>query len=516
MSPPENGNQGGQGAPDSGKLTVATPETFRLPSTALFLGLIPIFSGQARRRDLAQSLVDDGRPKLDDTGRLRPTQVQTYIVYSGKESEARTSVSLFQDDPLWREGELSALIRRQFGPSGLKHLLGLFCAAEERGAGSGGFIFDINRHLDILGYKRSNRVLGRAYHTARRLSEAREIVALLCSLTIVQEVRAGTRRGQTYKVRLLLDEASQESWEETVESSEQIRARFTTNERIYLRINPHLFTLAIEGTREQALSYTHQLKKLARENAQTQALTLALGVHLPIKFRLNGCQPVRYGARHFLRMAGLTDEGRSAYDKLERVEKSLRYMVEQGYLSGFETERFRYETPPEAGAASSPPAEAPPPARPRPRLQQKAGGLREGLDPLEEAWQVEAPLFLRQMLAQTLARRAAHQLAAAPPGGPGLDRGLRRAEAETGGEALPSPPPPRPSFEPALPGVEPGGAPPTAAELLRQVRVKLGLSQKQLARRLSITQAAVSMAEAGRRPRMAARLLAETRRLRPD
>ena len=66
-----------------------------------------------------------------------------------------------------------------------------------------------------------------------------------------------------------------------------------------------------------------------------------------------------------------------------------------------------------------------------------------------------------------------------------------------------------------LPGVETGGQPPGAAELLKHVRRELGLQQAELARRLGVTQAAVSMAEAGKRPRMAERLLEKARRLPP-
>src|SRR5579862_662249 len=156
--------------------------TFRLPSTALFLGLMPVFSGLSRRSDLASILSDDhSREKESGNGTEegRAPKIRTYIIYSGRESQARTSLSLFDNDPLWSEGELSTLIKRQFGPSGLKHLLGVLIAAEEQSAQTGspygGFIFDASRHLDILGYKRSNRVNGKGYHTARHLKEAREI-----------------------------------------------------------------------------------------------------------------------------------------------------------------------------------------------------------------------------------------------------------------------------------------------------------------------------------------------------
>lgn len=487
-------------ASDEAPLATAAPApapeapTFRLPSTALFLGLLPVFSGQARRGDLAAELIDDGRPRLDARGILRPTQVRTYIVHSGRESEARTSLSLFHDDPVWEEGELSALIKRQFGPTGLKHLLGVLIAAEEAGGVSGppgGFVFDVNHHLDLLGYKRSNRVNGRGYHTTKHLAEAREIVTLLCSLSIVQEIRLGTRRGMTVKVRLLLDEASAENWEEVLADGDSLRERIRTNERIYLRINPHLFSLAAEGTRAQQFFYTHQLRQLARENAHSQTLTLTLGVHLPIKFRMSGCMPVRYSARAFLRMAGVPDEEYTAYEQLERLEKSLRYMVERGYLGAFETARYRYAPEEESGPER--------PAKPKLVLKPRTG--RPDEDPLEETWQAETPAFLKQLLATTLARRAEQGLPAASP-----DAHTPLVDAA---QAIAGP------AQPAFPGLELDGPPPHAGELLKQVRIKLGLSQGQLAKRLNVTQAAVSMAEAGRRPHMAQRLFELARRLAP-
>jgi DNA-binding XRE family transcriptional regulator len=472
--------------------------TFRLPSTALFLGLLPVFSGQARRGDLAAELVDDGRPRADSHGVLRSTQVRTYIVYSGRESEARTSLSLFKDDPLWQEGELSALIKRQFGPAGLKHLLGVFIAAEEsasqREGFPGSFVFDVNKHLDVLGYKRANRVNNKAYHTTKHLAEAREIIALLCSLTIVQEIRLGTRRGMTVKIRLLLDEAAAESWEDVVSDGAKLRERIMTNERVYLRLNPHLFSIAAEGTRRQQFLYTHQLTRLSRENAHSQALTLTLGVHLPIKFRMSGCAPVRYTARSFLRMAGIPDEEYTAYEQLERVEKTLRYMVDQGYVSAFETPRYRYAPDP-----VPPDAPVNPQRPPRGRLVLKSQKPRGHEDPLEETWQVEAPAFLQQLLTAPLAPRDEASAAALPSG---VGQGRPAAGAA--------------SRQPTLPGMDLGGPPPHAGELLKEVRAKLGLSQGQLARRLGFTQAAISMAEAGKRPQMAQRLFEAARRLRPD
>ena len=99
---------------------------------------------------------------------------------------------------------------------------------------------------------------------------------------------------------------------------------------LFLRYNPHLFMAAAKGSMRTRFAYTLQLRKLARENARSHGLALTLGVHLPIKFRLNGCEPLRLSARAFLRMAGIAEDEYTRYEHLERLETTLRHMVEQG------------------------------------------------------------------------------------------------------------------------------------------------------------------------------------------
>src|SRR5439155_21953962 len=99
---------------------------------------------------------------------------------------------------------------------------------------------------------------------------------------------------------------------------------------------------AAEGKQESKYMYTLQLQKLARENARSHGLTLTLGVHLPIKFRMNSGRPLELTARSFLRMAGLVEEEYTRYEHLERIENTLKHMVEQGYIAAFETERYKY------------------------------------------------------------------------------------------------------------------------------------------------------------------------------
>ena len=360
--------------------------------------------------------------------------------------------------------------------------------AHETGSVHSGFIFDASRHLDILGYTRSNRVNGKGYHTARHLREAREIVTLLCSLTIVQEIRLGTRRGTTLKIKLLQDEASAEAWEETIADGVKLKERIVTNEKIFLRFNPHLFLAAVEGTEQIRYMYTLQLQKLARENSRAHGMTLTLGVHLPIKFRMNAGRKLELTARSFLRMAGIVEEDYTRYEHLDKLENTLRYMVEQGYISSFETERYRYAATPESPDK--------PGRRQRAHLELKAEESLHPGEPLEEVWRVEPPEFLRDMLIGSDAAGAKMQAQ--------LDE-LARTSAARG-----------PRSYPMLPGFEPGGRPPGAGERLKQVRLALKLQQLELAKKLGVTQAAVSMAEAGKRPKMAQRLLEMARRIVPD
>ncbi len=477
--------------PDTELTQTVPPATFRLPSTALFLGLMPVFSGLARRADLSSVLSDDANSPKESSSEAAQ-RVRTYIIYSGRESQARTSLSLFDNDPLWSEGELSTLIKRQFGPTGLKHLLGVLIAAEDQARETGsihsGFIFDASRHLDILGYTRSNRVNGKGYHTARHLKEAREIVTLLCSLTIVQEIRLGTRRGTTLKIKLLQDEASAEAWEETIADGDKLKERIVTNEKIFLRFNPHLFVAAVEGTEQIRYMYTLQLQKLARENQRTHSMTLTLGVHLPIKFRMNAGRKLELTARSFLRMAGIVEEDYTRYEHLDKLENTLRYMVEQGYISAFETERYRYAAAPETPDK--------PVKRSRAQLELKSTESLHPGEPLEEMWRVDPPEFLRDMLIGSDTASAKMQAQ--------LDE-LARTSAPRGPRAYP-----------LLPGFEPGGRPPGAGERLKQIRSDLKMQQLELAKKLGVTQAAVSMAEAGKRPKMAQRLLEMARRIIPD
>ena len=454
---------------------------------------MPVFSGLARRADLASILSDEPPQETAEARKIR-----TYIIYSGRESQARTSLSLFDDDPLWSEGELSMLIKRQFGPVGLKHLLGVLIAAEEQSQTPAGpavadlFSMPAGFYLDILGYSRSNKVNGKGYHTARHLKEAREIVTLLCSLTIVQEIRLGTRRGTTLKIRLLHDEASAEAWEETVTDADKLKERIVTNEKIFLRFNPHLFMAAVQGTQEMKYIYTLQLQKLAHENARTQGLTLTLGVHLPIKFRLNGGMPLVLTARSFLRMAGIVEEEYTRYEQLERLENALKYMVEQGYLQSFETERYRY-----IAAPPDPRAELPGRMMKRQRASHelKHAEISKPGEPLEEVWRVDPPTFLKQLLLNDSATEQVREQ---------FDELARTSFAKG------------PRSVPLLPGFDLGGRPPTSGELLRQVRTGMKMQQSELARRLDVTQAAISMAEAGKRPKMAKRLLEMARRLMPE
>jgi len=456
-----------------GTLPDLGPDVFRLPSTPLFLGLLPIFSGQARLGDLHSS------GPVPDPSLMRPADVRTFVMYQSEDVETRTSVKLLAGDEEQTQHFHTAILRH-FGPLGLKHLLGIFLAAEETPSeGPGGFVLDLNRHLDRLGYKRSNVVSGRKYHTGQHLSEARAVVRLLCGCTLVHEIRLGPKRGTTIRVRLLLDEAESENWHEEVADGQQLLERIRHQRRLYLRVNPFLYSTAIGGAKDQRGAYTYQLRQLVRENAQQRPWVLILGTALPIQFGLNGGAPVRDKGAFFARLGGETGA-------LERVEEALKYMVEKGYLAAFETERFRYAIDERKRLT------APQSRPPKPQLTMKRCA-RTNCE-ADEVWQVEAPCFLPELL-------KTHRETPALP-----------ANADAPEVWAPKPAPR--TKQPMLPGLEGVADDAHPGELLRMERERVGLSQGELAKTLGYTQAAISMAEAGKRPKMARKLLAAARQLR--
>jgi DNA-binding XRE family transcriptional regulator len=366
---------------------------------------------------------------------------------------------------------------------GLKHLLGVFVAAEDACVDEplpGGFVLDLNRHLDRLGFKRSKVVAGQKAHSAEHLTEARSVLRLLCESSLVQEIRLGPRRGTTIRIRFLIDEATSEGWHETVAEGERSRERAFLRERVFLRINPYLYSTALKGEREQQAFYTYQLRQLVRENAEQRPWVLILGTALPVRFGLSGGAPVRESLRSVLDLGGA-----SLGDPAARVqvEETLKYMVERGYLGAFETERFRYEV--ELRQALS----AAPGQPPKPRLILKPA--TPGNPGEDEIWQIEPPHFLPELL-----HRAS------------------RVSLQTNGSA-PDFARNTPAEEPMLPGMEGMTERTSEGEMLRLLRERLGLSQGQLARTLGYTQAAISMAEAGKRPRMAKKIIEAARQIKP-
>lgn len=455
---------------------------FRLPSSPLFLGLLPVFSGQARLGDLNEQTV----PSLEASTALpevvRPAEIRTFVLSRPSQAREEDGLCWPGDEPVRESLDLRTAILRSFGPMGLKHLLGVFVAAEDAGTGSplpGGFVLDLNRHLDRLGYKRSDVVAGQRAHTKKHLDEARSVLRLLCSSTLTQEIRLGSRRGTTIRLRFLLNEAASEAWHETRTEDGRQRERASLRERLFLRINPYLYASALEGERDQRASYTYQLRQLVRENALQRPWVFILGTALPMRFGMNGGRAVCERCHSILAMGGAPPDDP---DVRMQVEQALKYMVEQGYLGAFETDRFRYETDLRFALT------AVPGRSPQPRLVVKPSGGAAGPD---EIWRIEPPHFLSELLHR--ANRT-------------LDPGAEQP-TETATQGSPE--------QPLLPGLEGTAEYVGDGEVLRLFRERLGLSQGQLARTLGYTQAAISMAEAGKRPRMVRKILMAARRLKP-
>lgn len=453
---------------------------FRLPSSPLFLGLLPVFSGQARLGDLSEEVVAAEEAGADASGLVRTADIRTFV---SQEPRTAAPTDLLGSDSSLASLDLRTAVMRQFGPVGLKHLLGVFVAAEDAatdGPLPGGFVLDLNRHLDRLGYKRSKMVAGLKAHAEDHLAEARSVLQLLCNATLTQEFRLGPRRGTTIRIRFLLDEAASEAWHETLAEGERMRERAFLRERVFLRINPYLYSTALKGEREQQAFYTYQLRQLVRENAEQHPWVLILGTALPVRFGLSGGAPIYESVRAVLSMGGAAPDDPEAR---MQVEQTLKYMVEEGYLGAFETEAYRYEAELRQALTATP--ERPP----KPRLILKSPAPAGHSE--DEVWRIEPPHYLPELL-----QRASR----APLPTPGAIPDIARST---------------PTDQPMLPGLEGTAEKVADGEVLRMLRERLGLSQGQLARTLGYTQAAISMAEAGKRPRMTRKIIEAARRIRP-
>jgi len=370
--------------------------------------------------------------------------------------------------------DLPALVHEKLGPGGVKLFLGLLAEMEEGlpARGEALFVLDLNRWLDRTGLARARRVQGRDLHAERHLAEAQRLLAFLASASVEEERLGGGRRGRISRSRLLAEESRLTDWEALAvpdapgKSETKARARrFTSRELVSLRLCVPLIEAAPQATPAMRAEWLGWLRGLAQENALSQGTLLAFAARLPAAFARQAEHTLAGTARDFARYVGL-DPAEAAPETAERMERALALLALRGFLARFETSRYRVEKTSRARD-----------------LEAAARPLPKGADTLAEPWRIDAPAVLRHLMEPALP-----------------------IELEAPLEV---------SDEPTLPGIELDGAPPHTGEMLREIRKKLGFSQLELARALALTQAAISMAESGKRPRMAQQILDAARRLDP-
>ncbi len=290
-------------------------------------------------------------PQLRPAGSRRDPDSREYLSWTqmefqvGHTPRTRTRIMLQGPQQEIEAEDLEQLGRelaRTLGPEGMKHLYGLLIALDEN-YHSGHFIFDTDEHLDRLGYQRREQD-GRFYHHPANVRKAREIARMFTSLTLHIDCEGADKR---LVVKLFTEWGREETycskkckWEDR-EAPELEDVRQCIQERKVIGANPIWYggvsqeKLDQEGAGRQ---YTRQLKSLATEDAHAHGITLLLGGLLPIKWRMNGCCPVRVSTKNLMEWAGLDADDTHRGLLIRKLHDELDYMRERGYIGEWEVE----------------------------------------------------------------------------------------------------------------------------------------------------------------------------------
>ncbi len=310
--------------------------TFSYSSDSPMMPLLACFSPRTCR--IEQPQIDHplvrGNPR---TGGHGSSVRATWRIDHSARSTFRTSVIVPVENAAATVAELTASLKRAFGPEGLRHFCGALVALYD-GYQTGHFVFDVNAHLDILGYARRS-VNGAAYHHAGNVSAARETLRILSCVVVEQEYRTASSQ-QKIRLRILAASDDPQSYGASVldwEGREIPEARILRqplDDGTILAANPAWHS----GVRPGGHRFTHQIRKIAQENARQHGIALLLGLLFPVKFRMNRGGPVRVRAQNLMSWANL-EPGLSNRHRMRDLAKSraeLDYMVSQGYLGGWQ------------------------------------------------------------------------------------------------------------------------------------------------------------------------------------
>ncbi len=317
-------------------------DTFALPSHALMFTLLAMFAGKPDkipRRLLSKPhsewTAEEQKEAEEFLSSIIRVEKQTSYMNSEEESnekyiavvsdnprveaEAEITVSVFRNDPQFREVSLAMHIKRSFGAEGLRHLLGLLIGLEENFR-KGHFIWSVNEHLARLGH--TKKPYGGYDPELKKTSS--EIIKIFSSLFITARKKEGKKEVIQGERLFSIDGFRQEIFDKVI-----------IDEKIKLRATDFWYKNAFEPKDGHSKKYTKLLKKVAHENHREHHLTIYLAPLLAIFWRMNPQQ--KLSVVSLMDWCDLDCKGKYKLRELRALEQELIYMKENGYLGDWKS-----------------------------------------------------------------------------------------------------------------------------------------------------------------------------------
>lgn len=319
--------------------------TFAIPSHPLMFTLLCMFAGKPERiprklleKPYKERTLDEQKQAEDFLHSIFETKSSSFYTPEGNvvreekttavisnnpkiEAKAEITGTLFSEDLSFREGALAIYIKRSFKAEGLRHLLGLLIGLEDNFR-QGYFEWNVNEHLERLGYKKRHR----AYDTELKRT-ATEIVKIFTSLFITARRKDKGGKEIILGERLFnIDGFKIEMFEQEI-----------INESIKLRATDFWYKHAFEPPDGSNPKFTKLLRKIAQENHRNHPLTIYLTPLLAIFWRMSPTGH-KLSIKALLDWCNLRTKTGKGYGRREirNLEAELNYMREAGYLGDWE------------------------------------------------------------------------------------------------------------------------------------------------------------------------------------
>jgi len=293
--------------------------TFAIPSHEDITPLFGLFFGKKTLREKSLPFDEKRDSHLDENGIEVVQTRRTAIITDNAriKAEARIENWLFSGNIVEEEKALAGYIDKTFGPEGFRHLLGLMIGLEEAGR-SGAYEFDVNEHLERLGYRKKNRSFD-----PRDKDNARRLMFILGTLALAVEDKRRDReiiRADKFfniegikiekKGGWIIDEKI------TITATDWYKRSFMTG----------------EGGQQ----FSKLLRDIAQESHRDHKITLALAPLFAIDWRRTRSREIKKTIRTLFEILDIPID-RKLKERTRKLEAELDYMKARNYLGDWTT-----------------------------------------------------------------------------------------------------------------------------------------------------------------------------------